>query len=343
MSGNPVFVVGPSRSGTTLLQEVINLHSQFYISPETHWFDDDRSRRNKPIADEKDRTQAQNWFLSLAHRPFGYDGDPQLGWLERSELESVAEARQTDLARDSYFIAWCELNAARNDKPRWGEKTPRHVFRVNDIMKAFPDAKIVCCIRNAPAMIASYRNWPSRNDIKEESKNTATEIEQQRTRKSYHPAIAALMWRGAIRSSLRALEQHGENRVKLVYYEEMIREPENTLKDLFSWLGEDYEQETINVPMINSSFAEYKGDAGFVTHALERWKQQLSNSDRAVIQLLCGRELRRTGYASVSKWHQLWSALPALLQLPAAVFRAARANQDRTGSLLPYIWRRIRA
>ena len=347
MSNNPscpVFIVGPSRCGNTLLQEVLNLHSRLHICSETHWFDDDRSIRCHAIETDEDRKQSQDWFLSLSDRPFGYNGDPDQGWLDRSDLEREARGLTTDAPRDSYFVAWCQLDAAQHGKARWGEKTPRHVFRISDILQAFPDAKILCCIRNAPAMIASYRQWGLRtgHDLEKESSSTATEVEKQRTRASYHPAIAAMLWRGAVRSSLRAREQFGEDRVKLVFYEQLVLQPEGTVSDLVDWLGETFEPQTLSVPMVNSSFDQHQADAGFVSHPLDRWQQQLDASDLAVIQLLCSNELRRLDYAAVSEWHQLWRALPAMLRLPMAVLRAARANQDRTGHLLPYIWRRVK-
>ena len=344
MSNNPVFLVGPSRCGNTLLQEVLNLHSQLHISSETHWFDDDRSLRCKSIESEKDRRQTQDWFLSLADKPFGYNGNPEKGWLERSALEREARATPTGAPRDAYFVAWCKLDAAQQGKPGWGEKTPRHVFRINDILQALPDAKILCCIRYAPAMIASYKQWGLRtgHDLIEESQSTATEVEKQRTQASYHPAIAAMLWRGAVRNSLRAQDQFGDERVKLVFYEQLVLQPETTITDIAHWLGEIFEPQTLNVPMVNSSFDQHQEGAGFVSHPLSRWQQQLSAGDLAVIQLLCGKELSRMDYPPVSEWHQLWRAVPAMLQLPIAVWRAARANQDRTGNLLPYIWRRVK-
>jgi hypothetical protein len=359
MTSSPVFIVGPSRSGTTLLQEVLNRHSRFNISAETHWFDDERCRRNQPIIADSDRRDVQDWFLALSHKPFGYCGDPEAGWLKRSDLER--EVRATDAlatevhakevlatelhgTRDAYFVAACQLDAARHEKSRWGEKTPRHVFRIKDILAAFPDAKILCCVRNPPAMVASYQQWGMRvsHDITAESQSNATVAEKRRTRDSYHPAIAALLWRSAVRRGLGAQQSFGDERVRLVQYEQLVCDAQTTIAELCEWLGEPYEAQMLSVPMINSSFDHFARDAGFVSEPLNRWKQRLTISDRAVVQLLCGREMRHFGYAPICQWHQLWRAIPLLLQLPYACWRAARANRNRIGKLLPYVWRRLR-
>ena len=40
----PVFVVGPSRSGTTMMQTVLSSHPRVALASETHYFDDLRPR-----------------------------------------------------------------------------------------------------------------------------------------------------------------------------------------------------------------------------------------------------------------------------------------------------------
>jgi hypothetical protein len=343
MGNSPVFIVGPSRSGTTLLQEVLNRHSRLHISAETHWFDDARSQRREPIESNSDRTLAQDWFLSLSYKPFGYNGSVERGWLQRETLELEAQATSARHERDAYFIAACKLDAARNHKPRWGEKTPRHVFRIDELLEAFPNAKIICCIRSAPAVVASYRQWGLRagHDLASESNSAATKAEKRRTRVSYHPAIAAMLWRGAIRHSRKARARHGDDRIKLVWYEHLVENAAETVSDLTAWLDEPYESQMLDVPMVNSSFDQFRSEAGLVAQPLDRWKQKLTISEKAVVQLFCGREMKQMGYEPVTSRACLWQAIRPLLQLPVAVVRAANANRDRTGGLLPYVWRRL--
>lgn len=343
MGNSPVFIVGPSRSGTTLLQEALNRHSRLHISAETHWFDDARSQRQRRIKNNADRTLAQDWFLSLSYKPFGYNGSVELGWLQRETLEREAQAISAQYERDAYFIAACKLDAARNHKPRWGEKTPRHVFRIDELLQAFPDAKIICCVRSAPAVVASYRQWGLRagHDLEAESNSAATAAEKRRTRVSYHPAIAAMLWRGAIRHSLQARARYGDDRIRLVWYEHLVGNAAETVADLTAWLDEPYESHMLDVPMVNSSFDPFKNEAGLVTQPLDRWKQNLTVAEKAVVQLICGRYMKQMGYEPVTSRTCLWQSIPSLLQLPAAAVRAANANRDRTGGLLPYVWRRL--
>ena len=352
-SDAPIFLVGASRCGNTLLQEALGQHSNIHISSETHWFDDERCQRGAVVETDSERTVVQNWFLSLAHQPFGHGGDPERGWLDRHTFEhearnAVAENALKKIStstRDNYFMAYCQLDARQHGKQRWGEKTPRHVFRIDDIVQAFPDAKIICTLRDPRAMVTSYRQWSVRNthDLYSDQNDQDLMREKQRSKDSYHPVIAALLWRGATRAALKALDEHGSGKIKIILYETLVGEPERTLQDLTHWLDEPFDNAMLDVPLINSSFDDFQRGAGFQKQALNRWQTQLSRSELAVIRLLCKREMKALGYQTDQQGtvFRLLYSIPKLATLPVAVFRAWRANRDRTGNLFKYILRRI--
>jgi len=154
----PIFIVGASRSGTNLLRAAMNKHSTLWISGETHYFDDLRTRLDPHAALlDGEAERCENYFRALEHRPYGQEGQPDAGDLNLEELR--AEAHALGGHADAYFEGFCRLRARRNDKRRWGEKTPRHVFRIGEILDAFPSAKIICLVRDPRAVAASYRDW----------------------------------------------------------------------------------------------------------------------------------------------------------------------------------------
>jgi len=345
----PVFVVGPSRCGTTMLQAALNSLDNVNISPETHWFDDERCNRFDAIENSQERTELQNWFLSLTHKPFGHNGDPESGWMQRAALEEnaleIGTSNITAHVRDNYFLAYCKLDAEQNGKTRWGEKTPRHVFRINDILKVFPNAKIVCILRDPRAMLASYKKWSQRedNELYTDQKHANLTREKTRTRESYHPVITALLWRGAARAAFKGIEKQGNKSVRVVRYEDLVISPKATLEGLTSWLDESFDESMMNVPIINSSFDNFSDGAGFHERAIDRWRNQLSRAELAVVRILCHEEMKEMDYQQDSTKSKLWPfhAASHFATFPISVYKAWKVNRDRTGNLLMYIWRRI--
>lgn len=113
-----VFVVGAPRSGTTLLQKVIEAHSQcFAHDGETAMFN------------------LQNLFL-LERRHFGLEGE--------ALRSAMAEARSR--------IDFMDRQIRRLGHERSGtlfvEKTPQHVLKLPAILAGFPDAKVVHVVRD---------------------------------------------------------------------------------------------------------------------------------------------------------------------------------------------------
>src|SRR5690242_2778675 len=101
---SPVFVVGPSRSGTSLLRAALNAHPEFWIVRETHYFDDLRPRlpdRGAIALDGDDRERCERYFLALGHRAYGHKGDPSRSAVDRDELRARAAALGS--SGDAYF------------------------------------------------------------------------------------------------------------------------------------------------------------------------------------------------------------------------------------------------
>ena len=113
-----VFVVGAPRSGTTLLQKVIEAHSEcFAHDGETAMFN------------------LQNLFL-LERRHFGLEGEALRSAMSEARSRIDFMDRQIRRLRDIHggtlFV----------------EKTPQHVLKLPTILAGFPDARVVHVVRD---------------------------------------------------------------------------------------------------------------------------------------------------------------------------------------------------
>jgi hypothetical protein len=341
MSGE-IFVVGASRSGTNLVRALLNAHSTLWISGETHYFDDLRPRLpgngTEPLAGD-DRDRCERYFLALSHRAFGQAGDPGESRFDRDELRTLAG--ELGGSGDAYFEALCRLRAAHHGRERWGEKTPRHVYRIDELLTAFPEAKVVCLVRDPRAVVASYKDWHGAAARRGVTETSELEADRERSRRSYNAVLMSLLWRGVVRASFAALERHGPERVRIQRFERLAASPEEEVRALCAWLGLEYEPALLQIPVVNSSYAT--SGAGVSSEPVERWRERLSSAEIGVVQSVCEPLLSELGYepddvtASTLRLARAWGTVPL------AAARAAVANRNRLGKTTQYLRTRARA
>jgi hypothetical protein len=332
---SPIFVVGAPRSGNTLLQHVLNEHPELWIAGETHWFDDLRTRLpaggSVPLDADWAR-RCEDYFLALDHRPYGHGGDPDASMLGRAELREAAFALGG--TGDAWFEAYCSLAAQRHGRGRWGEKTPRHVLRLDDILGAYPGAQAVCVVRDPRAVVCSYRDWaPARAHLP---------AERRRIERSYNPALLAAMWRGMLGAATAAQRRYGGRRVLLLRYEDLVADPERVLGDLLHRLGLPPFGRAVTPALVNSSYARSRSSTGYSAAPVQRWRSRLTPAEIFVTERVAGhRTMRAGGYQPIAPRPTPRGAL-AFARIPVAALRALHANRDRREPALPYLLRRSR-
>lgn len=342
----PLFICGPSRSGTALMRSILNLHSQVHLAAETHYFDDLRAAlRDKATAalSDEQRRACEDYFLALGHRPYSHKGDPELSRHTRDQLRTLADS--LGQGADAYFEAFCLLEAQYEGKSRFGEKTPRHIFRISEIIERYPEAKIICMIRDPRAVIVSYRDWKNQGGFdfeKDPGHRQELERDHERARQSYNLLLMSMLWRSTVGAAERALRDFGSGRIRLQRYEDLARAPQENLAAICEWLSLPFEEGMLRAPMSNSSFSKYEERNGVSTESVDRWRNKLSTVEIGMIQAVCRKPMNRMRYerdAVATPWLRLTASW---LALPFVVIRAARLNRSRIGHLPSYVWRRLK-
>ena len=187
------------------------------------------------------------------------------------------------LARPGDPRLLCELPlsrwAASEGKPRWGEKTPGHIFYLDTVMQLFPDAKVIAIKRDPRAVVASMNSYvQAGNDT----------------------ALNAHLWRDVWTKGRRLLDSAvpSANRL-LVDYDELVAHPEPSVRSICAFIDESYEPgmldfgeassryvATIRTPKLTQS----------ITPPEATFQDRLSARDIAIIEMVCGPVMNDLGY-----------------------------------------------
>lgn len=342
---SPVFIVGPARSGTTLTRNLLNLTEELWIADETHWFDDLRPRlgsRATQALGRDDMRRCEDYFLGLASRRYGSGAATGEPALTRDELRD--EAVRLSRTGDAVFEAYCRLAARRQGRARWGEKTPRHVFRITEILQCFPNAQILVVVRDPRATVSSYRDFTAgkrRNAIASGEDLETLAPELRRLQRSYHPVVLALMWRAAIGAALAAHARFGASTVRILRFEDLLVDPEREMDSVARWLGLNAAPDVTRVAIANSSYVATRSGVGVIAGTRERWRGRVTRREVALIETLCNRGMATFQYPGESSRAQRSVAIGTAATAAPAVVRALVVNRGRRENAASYVTRRL--
>lgn len=336
----PVFVCGPPRSGTTLLNEILQRCFGVRMPAETHYFDQLRPDLASPTAalEARDRARVDAYFRAL--HPHGFFArkhavdDP----VRSAALIEAVEATDAVVSADRWFEIHCRFRLGEELASRWGEKSPRHVFRIDDIRSAFPGARILISMRDPRAVVASYLAWAS----SKRASDPSDQAEIQRLRLTADPLVVSLLWRASAKAAHGAAMRFGDDELRISRFEDLVSDPRGVISSIGDWLGMEPALDRIgSLDLVNSSYQESTAGAGMRTEVIDRWRHLLSRSHRRIVETVCGGYARRFDYPSEGGRVDRLRGVGATLGRLPAVARAGWANRERMTGFVDFMRRRI--
>lgn len=308
----PVFLVGCARSGTTLLQRLLDAHSAIAIAPETHFV-----RRFCLQRDARGSLDDGQVFERLI--------DEVVAMPEFADMRlDAAQFRQAAAGIERTYGAVFELLLRSFQELRGvrivGEKTPNHVRYMRTLEEFFPNARFVHIVRDPRAVVNSWRSVPW---------STGTVSGDARR------------WRLAIRA---AWEGPPHSRaLHVVHYERLVVNPEKELRAICRFLEIAFEPAMLAyherpADTIDFSREPWKKGAGTAVYrnSIDSWAHKLSASDVAEIEAQVWREMVWLGYRpQIGRLVKRWVTArvrPGAAAPPRPAPRKARRPEDTTDS-----------
>jgi hypothetical protein len=265
----PVFIVGCPRSGTTLVQLMIDAHPDFAIPPELEF-----------VAYVGLHPRAQSWSAEEAlDRILAYPSYSLLGIEPDAGRSLVRELRPEGTAGVIRALLGCY--AAQHGATRWGEKTPVQAFYLDGLDRLFPDALVVHVIRDGRDTAASLAEMP------------------------WGPVnvmAAAFTWRHAVAAARSAGRRLGPARYCEVRLEEVVADPEAAARRLCGLLEIDFDPAMLRYheraeTRVMSSHREYHPNVARPPSAnLRDWKASLAPSQIHAVETYLRPALIELGY-----------------------------------------------
>jgi len=208
----PVFVVGAMRSGTTLMRLMLNRSSTLAVPSESHFladlfrrFDLDAVVDASSVDDVIDILSGNlEWS-----RDWGSDRKAL-----RARLQAAVPMNLGALI-DQVF----RLETEPTGKPRWGAKTPAHLFQVSRLRLVLPSARFIGMVRDPRDVFLSIapREWVGTSSWE----------------------VGAYL----LRCDRLVNEYHHDGRgdFTAVRYEDLVLDPEPTLRRVCTFLDLEYE------------------------------------------------------------------------------------------------------
>jgi hypothetical protein len=327
----PIFVIGAPRSGTTLTARILGRHSRVFMPGETHFFDDIYARRRAlgKLSDAESIRKVLARLRTLYHR---YDENPDQQRIDKLlQWDSLIERLASCRSYKGMLSCFMEIQMRSVGKVRWGNNVPKDIFHVEDILSFYPDAKFLICVRDVRDFLLSYKHkWT----------NTSEE-NADRIRRLYHPALTSLLWKASVKQILRMKHLIPSENLMVIRYESLVENPDQIVREMCQFIGENFEKDMLNVDEENSSFQV--GEKGIFSSSVGRWRRQLTHEEIFIAQEIAGGELQSLGYERAVVNVHYAKLLLLCATAPYAWVRALAANREMTGPLLPYLWRRCAA
>lgn len=326
----PIFIIGYMHSGTTLLVNIFMknplLHALFV---ESNFFGNLPALKKKypALNDRATRVGFIEMCFDLnAHNPQSRTA-PQRQFAP-ADVEAVLDANPDIQDHIGLFFAVTEYCTALAGKTHWLEKTPNHVFYVDAIAAAAPDARFVHIIRDPRDVLASkkHRRRQADEGVHSEAKRAFKKLE-----KAYDPLWDSLSWKSAVLAGNAAQRRYTPN-VMQIRYEDLVQLPEASVRDLCAFAGLTYDPSMLETETRNSAYGDWK-QRGITTSSLERWKERLSAPEVALIQLITRPEARRFGYTAEPHPATVWVSLLGVLARSGFEFFLRLYRRWRMGGL----------
>jgi hypothetical protein len=330
-----IFIVGNSRSGTSMVSKILGNNPLIFGFNELHFFEQ-LWYPDKAIK-ETTREGGINLFcelISLQREGFFAERNPKQFYQEANKYFEINP--KNSLAAPQVFMDFLLYESKLHNKKIPCEQTPRNLFFIDEISNLYPGSKIVCMMRDPRDVLLSQKYKWKRRFLGHRSVPLKEVI---RTWFNYHPITISKLWNSC---SKKILSSVNKENVHLVKFEELIEHPEIVIKELCNFLNVDFYKSMLLIPIIGSSIVnDQGGKLGIDKARAGNFLNGLTPTEIYLCQKITSRLRSNFGYKDADIRLNIFSVLASYISFPVKLFFALLLNIQRSKNLLNSIRRRF--
>jgi len=275
-----------------MLSRILGLNKEVYTFQEIHFFE--RMIASNELNDtvtEKKAIDILNQLIGIEVEGFYKQADITIYSNESKEILSDSNLIGNEFKAIDVYNAYLTYWTKKKGKTIPCEQTPKNIFYIEEILRYFPDAKIINMVRDPRSVLLSQKNKWKRRLLGEDMPF----MECLRAWVNYHPITISKLWV----SSIRKIENHGFSKsIRSERYEDLIAAPETKVKNICDFCNIDFDKSMLNIPHVGSSIGFDKPQKkGINKNNSFTWKRGgLNASEIYILQKISKKEMERYGY-----------------------------------------------
>jgi hypothetical protein len=285
---NPfVFIVGCPRSGTTLLQRLLDCHPLVAVTPETHWIPRwYEKKRGKGITPEGLVRK------KLIRKLLAFPRFSELG-IDQAEAEAMTKPRGT-VSYAQFITRLFDLYGKKRCKKLVGDKTPGYARNLDTLHALWPTAKLVHLIRDGRDVCLSVLSWQ-----RAKGWNKGQGLARFTAWSESPVCAAALWWDWHVRLAREAGRAIGPDVYAELRYEALVTDPPGECRKLCRFLDIPFDEDMLRLYECRARQAT-AGDVKHpwqpITPGRRDWRSQMSTQDVELFEAAAGSLLDELGY-----------------------------------------------
>ena len=264
----PIFVVGNSRSGTTLMGSILGLNPEVFTFEELHFFGTlwSQSDRNRQLTFQQAISLTAK-LLAIQDEDAISHKDPKL-FID--EAKNIISSFTDRITATDIFQAFLIYIANKSNKSIPCEQTPRNILYISELLELYPDCHIINMVRDPRDVLLSQKyKWK----IRFLGANNIPYREAIRSWANYHAITVSKLWN----VNLSSASKYQNNRVLTVRFEDLITQPEKIIRQVCLFTNLKFTPEMLQVSQSEGGVSSHKkivtGTKGIDSKATGKWKQ----------------------------------------------------------------------